>query len=209
MLTTTPDSAQVHVLSLYFTLIKSEQSLPLHWLNHTELQWLNGKSAKRTDSFVWSRALLRQLCCQQFNVTQQQVFISLPAEQRPELRVAGTKYDCSVSHSKDMVAVVLSSIGAVGLDVEFICPRRDKQPYATLYPALGHSCASDEQFYQRWTALEATLKLNGGDLFALLAQPEPELAAELKCWQQLGYQFCVASQHSLAELQQQQVLQLP
>ncbi|HCU64198.1 MAG TPA: hypothetical protein DF774_00400 [Rheinheimera sp.] len=209
MPTTKPDSAQVHALSLHFVLLKSVQPLPLHWLNHSELQWLHGKSAKRTQSFVWSRALLRQLCCQLLNVTQQQVVISLPAEQKPELWVAGTKYHCSVSHSKDMVAVVLSSIGAVGLDVEYICPQRDKQPYATLYPALRNYCVSDQQFYQRWTALEATLKLSGGDLFALLAQPEPELAPELKCWQQLGYQFCVASQQHLTSLQQQQVLQLP
>lgn len=149
---------------------------------------------------------MRQLCCQLFRVDKAQVLISLPADKTPELWVAGEQQYCSISHSHQMVAVLFSNHCAVGLDVEYIKPAKDKQGYAELYPALRHYCADDAQFYQRWTQLEASLKLNGGQLLTMLAQSQPMLAAELMSWQHLGYQFCIASQHSLAALQQQQVL---
>lgn len=213
MLTTPlPDSsssASAEALFLNYVLLNAEHSLPLHWLNHTELQWLHGKSAKRARSFVWSRALLRHLCVQHFQVTPEQVQISLPSEAAPELYIKGQRYYCSVSHSHDLVAVLLSSLQPVGLDVEYICHNRDKQQYALLYPALLNFCDSNEAFYQRWTQLEASLKLLGGQLFIMLAQAEPPLARQLIGWQQQGYQFCVASQHNSVQLKLNQLELLP
>ncbi len=213
MLTTPlPDSsssAAAEAVFLHYVLLCPEHSLPLHWLNTTELQWLSGKSAKRARSFAWSRALLRHLCVEQLQVLPEQVQISLPSEAAPELYIKGQRYFCSVSHSQHVVAVLLSPLQPVGLDIEYICHKRDKQQYALLYPALLNFCDSNEAFYQRWTQLEASLKLKGGQLLTMLAQAEPRLARQLICWQQQRYQFCVASQQQITQLNQLQLQQLP
>lgn len=205
MLTTRlPDSTR-SALQLHYALVSATEPLPLKWLNNTELTWLSGKSVKRAQSFAWSRALLRHLCVEQLNVQPDEVHISLPSETSPALTANGTSYFCSVSHSKHMVAVLLSPLWPVGLDVEYICSKRDKQQYGILYPALRNYCVSNQAFYQRWTQLEASLKLQGGELFELLMQPEPKLAKVLTSWQQQQYQFCVASHHTTAQLQLRQV----
>jgi|GEM_PF-4755105 len=193
-----------HDIWLGFTFFKPNQQLPMALLHASELQWLQGKSAKRVVTFVWSRALLRQLCCQQLKVSPCQVEISLPAANKIQLLVAGKSVFCSVSHSQQLVAVVISSSGEVGLDVEHISSKRDKRRYADIYPALRHWCDSDLRFYQRWTAIEASIKLVGGELFQQLAQQQPDLALQLKHWQQQNYQFCIASHLAIKSFDIQQ-----
>ena len=178
---------------LNFTFIKPNQTLPLSWLSDTEHRWLQGKTTKRATTFIWSRALLRQLCCEKLQVSAEQVEISLPAEKKTTLLVGGKTLYCSISHSQQLVAVMISTNLEIGLDVEWMSDTRDKRQYAELFPALLDHCSSPTLFYQRWTALEATIKLYGGQLFEVLAQQKPVLASALWHWQHQNYQFCVAS----------------
>lgn len=188
-----PNTANDANIWLSFTFLQPNQELPLTLLDASERQWLQGKSAKRAATFAWSRALLRQLCCEKLNVAPIEVQISLPTANKITLRVAGNMVFCSVSHSQQLVAVAISTAADIGLDVEHMSSTRDKRPYADTYPALRHWCDSELQFYKRWTAIEASIKLSGGELFQQLAQAQPDLASNLKLWQQQNYQFCVAS----------------
>ncbi len=182
---------------LNFTFLNLNQELPLGWLNAKERSWLQGKTTKRATTFIWSRALLRRLCCEKMQVTAEQVDISLPAAAKTTLVVGGKSMYCSISHSQQLVAVMISSSSDIGLDVEWMSNTRDQFSYAELYPALLHYCSSVASFYQRWTALEATVKLNGGHLFELLAQQNPAIATEVLHWQHQNYQFCIASASAL------------
>ncbi|OBP13599.1 hypothetical protein A5320_16840 [Rheinheimera sp. SA_1] len=199
------DTGNAANIWLSFTFFQPNQELPFTLLDASELQWIKGKSAKRAATFAWSRALLRQLCAEKLKVEPYQVQISLPAANKISLRVAGEIVYCSISHSQQLVAVAISTDADIGLDVELISSHRDKRRYADLYPALRHDCDSDQQFYQRWTAIEASIKLHGGELFAMLAQQQPALALQLKHWQQQNYQFCVASHFAIKSCIVQQV----
>lgn len=178
---------------VYYILYKSDVPLPLSWLNDAELGWLQGKSAKRRINFVWARAILRKICCEKFNVLPEQVQIELPAASKTKLLVKGKQVFCSISHSRQLIAVAISPNFAIGLDVEYASYYRDTQAYASIYPALQYSHNTTTLFYQRWTAIEASIKLQGGQLFEILAEINPTLAPQLIHWQLLNYQFCIAS----------------
>jgi 4'-phosphopantetheinyl transferase len=82
---------------------------------------------------------------------------------RPRLTHSGL--EASISHSRDVVAVALTTAGPVGVDVEGIGTRG----YDTLTPSV---CTSVEQefvctprdFYTYWTRKEAVLKATGDGL---------------------------------------------
>ncbi|MBT5081461.1 MAG: 4'-phosphopantetheinyl transferase superfamily protein [Rhodospirillaceae bacterium] len=75
---------------------------------------------------------------------------------------ADMRIDISLSHSRNRVAAAISTVGPVGIDIEYLKPRRDFHAMAQQVSDLTKRQAvlvdSAESFYRLWTMGESLLK---------------------------------------------------
>nr|WP_237457532.1 4'-phosphopantetheinyl transferase superfamily protein [Pseudomaricurvus sp. HS19] len=149
-----------------------------HWaglLGASEQLRLARYQGRRRQQFLLGRALLRTAFSQvvdngrspeTWQITEQE---DLP----PAIADSGDWY-FSLSHSRDLIAVVLSDSGPCGVDIEFCKPRQD---FAALAEGWFHAqeitelqtrVAHDQlqMFYRLWTLKEAWLKTRRQSLFS-------------------------------------------
>ena len=92
----------------------------------------------------------------------------------------------SIAHSGALVALAISDIGPVGIDVEDRRRVRDFRAIATSYFSADDATLVERGgapvFYRLWTAYEATLKLD----------PVGERGFERRHWEVGGYTLCLA-----------------
>lgn len=80
---------------------------------------------------------------------------------RPQL--PGTGLFASVSHSADRVAVAVTDVAPLGVDVEAVVPGQADALRATVLGA-GEQAGSDAEFFVYWTRKEAAVKATGDGL---------------------------------------------
>ncbi|MFI6893887.1 4'-phosphopantetheinyl transferase family protein [Streptomyces sp. NPDC050256] len=124
------------------------------------------------DRFVAGRALLRSVAADLLGTTPPRVVLgaSCPDCPRPHGKptLPGTGWDASISHSGQLVAVALSSVGPVGIDVE--CVDETVQLHEMESQMLSQAeremyCSSSARsFFRTWTRKEAVLKATGDGL---------------------------------------------
>lgn len=144
------------------------------WLSDIEMRYGAALSAKRKKEFCTARALLRHHLVTTYQVPSEEIQISLPGEQAPDLTASGIAYYVSISHSADAVAVALSLDYKLGLDVEQLKPRKNIEELKQHFPALQQTEPGLQDFYLCWTQAEAYCKYSGLALTEVLAKALPD-----------------------------------
>jgi hypothetical protein len=67
----------------------------------------------------------------------------------------------SISHSRGVVAAAITDSGRIGIDVEYMCPRRDTRAILELFLGATAEPVSLQGFYRAWTFGEAYFKAFG------------------------------------------------
>jgi len=67
----------------------------------------------------------------------------------------------SISHSRSVVAAAISNNARIGIDVEYMCPRRDTAAILELFLGSTAGPVSLQGFYRAWTFGEAYFKAFG------------------------------------------------
>ncbi len=177
------------------------QLLPLEQcrdsLTDTEWQYAQTLGAKRIRQFCNGRALIRRLLQHQHSVSNADIAITLPTDKAPVLSVCGERWQLSVSHSAQAIAVAISRSNRLGLDIEQLKPRNIAE-FGREYPALA-GAEHIAGFYQRWTAAEAYSKYSGEPLWAVLQQPLPAAPAFYHLPLN-GYMLCLCYQDAAPPL---------
>jgi len=130
--------------------------------------------------FVVAHAVLRQTLGARLHVAPAQLDFEVGPHGKPYLpreNAAGADIRFSLSHSGDLVLLVLTIGREVGVDVERIVPENENEPLAREYFApeeIAWLSAVDPasrsvQFYRLWTRKEAYLKACGAGLTMPLA----------------------------------------
>ena len=168
----------------------------LSWLAEHELEYCKQASVKRALQFANGRALVRQILQQQGFVPID-IELALPNEQAPELRINGQRWQLSISHSGQAVAVAFSPAVQLGVDIEQL-KVRDWSILAEPYPLL-QGVSDLSEFYQCWTAAEAYCKATGSTIWQVLQQPLPQTPR----YQHIaldGYALCLCSHNPHARI---------
>ena len=125
------------------------------------------------DRFTVGAVLLRTAVAAETGLPAGQVVVrrDCPGCARPHGRpvLPGTGLHASVSHSGEVVAVALTRLGPVGVDVEAHVPL----DHAALHPLLlgpGELAGDLGEFYRTWTRKEAVLKATGDGLRVPMAE---------------------------------------
>ena len=131
----------------------------------------NKLSAKEVSSE--SHQLVKLLAAKTFDCEASQVCLQKRSSGAPYLIVDGRQVNCSISHKDNMVAAVVSSHEAVGIDIEDTCTRKSyqriKQHYANGF--LAGMKTDNTGFFERWTLAEAYAKAHDVSLLEVLASP--------------------------------------
>jgi len=125
------------------------------------------------DRFTVGAVLLRTAVAAETGLPAGRVVVrrDCPGCARPHGRpvLPGTGLHASVSHSGELVAVALTRLGPVGVDVEAHVPI----DHAALHPLLlgpGEQAGDLGEFYRTWTRKEAVLKVTGDGLRVPMAE---------------------------------------
>lgn len=165
------------------------QCLPL--LTKAEQHYAFTARDKRAQQFANGRALLRSVLQHQLQIAAKDIAVTLPSQDAPQLTVNGERWNLSISHSHHAVAVAVSHNSAVGIDIERTKPR-NFSALSREYAAL-HGAESCDEFYRRWTAVEAYSKTNKQTLISVLQQPLPQKPI-FKHLPLPGYMLCLCNQ---------------
>ena len=166
-------------------------------LTGAEWGYAMGQSSKRSRQFCNGRALIRQLVQQQQPVNHADITVDLPADTAPSLTVCGERWQLSISHSAQAIAVAVSRTNRLGLDIEQRKPRNIAE-FTREYAALAG--ATDEiTFYKHWTAAEAYSKYSGKPLLQVLRAAPPEQIPRQYLHLD-GYMLCLLYQHPAAAI---------
>ena len=166
-------------------------------LTDAEWHYASSLSARRSLQFCNGRALARQLLQRHQAISPVGVRISLPSDAAPALMVGDERWQLSISHSAQAIAVAVSRTTKLGLDIEQLKPR-NVADFSREYPALA-GVTDQLVFYQRWTAAEAYSKYSGQPLLQVLQHSLPtDLPTHYLPLN--GYMLCLSYQHADAEL---------
>jgi 4'-phosphopantetheinyl transferase len=118
--------------------------------------------------FVIAAALLRLVVGRLLDIPPREVSIDRTCPQcdqqhgKPQVR-GGEDLHVSVSHSADLVAVALTRVAPIGVDVEFVA-ERDYVALSRTFLASIESVDGPNSFYALWTRKEAIVKATGDGL---------------------------------------------
>lgn len=156
--------------------LPDNSALP-HLLGNSELERLSRYQGRRYREFLQSRLLLRDALSSTLpgNVPPTGWQITERPEQAPLVhQTAGAGWHYSLSHSRGMIAVVISNAGPCGIDLEYQRQRRNiaeladqwfhASEAALLATLTGHELTTT--FYRLWTMKEALVKTTGSSVFS-------------------------------------------
>jgi 4'-phosphopantetheinyl transferase len=86
----------------------------------------------------------------------------------------------NLSHSREMALVAVTLELEVGVDVEWIRPMPDYREIADRFfpPAEAAQVADEDDFFRRWTRLEAVAKACGTGVYGIAVEPSGEWTIE-------------------------------
>jgi phosphopantetheinyl transferase len=154
-------------------------------------------SEKRSRQFCNGRALTRQLLRRYHAVKPADVQIDLPSDNAPSLTVNGEPWHLSVSHSAQAIAVAVSCVNRLGVDIEQLKARNIAE-FSREFAALA-GAVDEPSFYQHWTAAEAYSKYSGKPLLQILHSPQSEQISR-QYLSLNGYMLCLVCQQPDAEI---------
>ena len=189
-------------------LADADEDVPGDWLADLSVEELTFlRSLRRVAdrlSYAAAHALLRRALGSALGVAPGALLFARDALGRPRLAApAGHAIDFNLSHTDGLVAVAISRVGRVGVDVECVeCNGRDRTPLAALYAdATLHELRAfglrddeiaeiaalpealrEPHFLDGWTLREAVAKADGRGLslpFAAIAIDRERLVATL------------------------------
>jgi 4'-phosphopantetheinyl transferase len=145
---------------------------PWHTTLLTEAEAVRAASYRRAedrDRFVVANALLRLSAADHLGLPEVAIdrACSTCGEPHGKPTIPGSKLQVSVSHSGDWVAVALTELGPVGVDVEEIKHHADLTSmlrYVFSPAELSLLPTPQDHFYQAWTRKESVLKATGQGL---------------------------------------------
>jgi 4'-phosphopantetheinyl transferase len=152
---------------------------PASWMTADESRRLDAlRAPSRAAQFVAGRWLARQLLSRHLGCCWRQWALTAPEDGPPVANGPGPA-SLSISHSGDHVACAVSAGAAIGIDIESVVPRNglgalilavSSAAERAALPALqgDDEAALREAFFILWTAKEAWLKRNGGELFGTM-----------------------------------------
>jgi phosphopantetheinyl transferase len=119
------------------------------------------------NQFLAVRALARFMLQDSLNISSKQIQISRQNSGRPIIAVdrQSSGIDISFSHSKNHVGVAMTTLGKVGIDIEFAHKARDfRRMFGQIYDDVSdidEFCDDRETGYQLWTSIESFYKASG------------------------------------------------
>lgn len=154
-------------------------------------------SEKRSRQFCNGRALTRRLLQRYHAVKPADVQIDLPSDTAPSLTINGERWQLSISHSAQVIAVAVSCTNRLGVDIEQLKTRNISE-FSREFAALA-GAVDEHTFYQHWTAAEAYSKYSGKPLLQVLYSPQPEQISR-QYLSLNGYMLCLVCQQPDAEI---------
>lgn len=146
-------------------------------LGASEKTRLAGYRGRRYREFLTSRRLLRTALSLTLNDPRKPA--DWRVEERPEQapwvsELADTPWHFSLSHTRGVIALLLTNTGPCGVDIEFHRPRRNLLELARqwFHPLEAHMLARlseperTDRFYRLWTLKEAWIKNQGETLMS-------------------------------------------
>jgi len=143
-------------------------------------------SLDKKKQFIGCRYLLAELLNEHFNITTLPN-IKITENSRPQFEKSNLP-DFNISHSGDFVAVAISTVGKIGLDIEFDRPRKNILTIAKQFFSepeniwLSKQTNTLDAFWQLWTLREAALKLYAKGVWQMkemaIMMPKREVTAK-------------------------------
>lgn len=161
------------MIHIIYSFIDQTNAFSSSWLTDSERHYAADLSEKRQRQFYYGRFLLRKHLASRFMLRSEDINISLPSGQAPLLQVQGKPFQLSISHSVDLIAVAYSETEHIGLDVEYMKPRKNRHALSQQFAALADVADNSSAFYRRWTQCEAYTKFSGQPLLTTLAAKLP------------------------------------
>jgi len=134
------------------------------------------KLPRRRNEFLLGRAMVREQLCSRYGQQAQSWQIKPNDNGKPEITAGPIRPNFSISHSKGIVVCTIAERGPLGIDVEYIDPKRDLNTIATeIFNATEQQWFNQKnrplkrrRFYQLWTLKEAWAKATGVGIGAIL-----------------------------------------
>lgn len=165
-----------------FTILTRELSTEDLYLFYSHLDAREKQKALRfrlqrdCDSYVAVHGLLRMILGSRLEIPPRSVSLEYNRYGKPMLISDRAPLYFSLSHSRDISIVALTSNGEVGADIEYIDPEFDFREISSAFfvkeenEYIDHGRPGDrERFYRLWTRKEALLKAIGTGLSGDLA----------------------------------------
>jgi phosphopantetheinyl transferase len=146
----------------------AENKLVSDWTTPDDYQDCVRHSTKQgQNQFLAVRALARFMLQNSLNISSRQIQISRHKSGRPIIAVDGQNSDIEISfsHSRNHVGVAITTLGKIGIDVEFAHKVRDfRNMFGQIYADISdidEFCDDRETGYQIWTSFESFYKASG------------------------------------------------
>lgn len=116
--------------------------------------------------FIVARGMLRRILSRYVDVSPQNLAFVYGPQGKPALRDVGAAVQFNLSHSQDLALLAVTSLPAVGIDIEWMRPLDDMMGIAAHFFAAGERARLAEMpaaqrhraFFQCWTRKEAYIK---------------------------------------------------
>lgn len=185
-------TAKLHLKQPWPSSIDGDLATFESFLTEEELGYLCvQKNPKRYYEFAFGRTLTKLLTSEISGVEINKIKLSLPNNDAPILSVGNTTWHLSIAHSTGVVYVAVSQNNKVGIDVQWSRRSRNLQALISEFPALTGVTANE--FYERWTCLEAYAKLSNQAVSELLQQPFFPSGVIFETYESQGFFYALAS----------------
>jgi len=137
-------------------------------LSSAERRRAKGMILRRRDEFLWGRCFLRQALAAELQKTPSELEVDNTEMGKPFIKDQPLSF--SLSHSKNVYLLAISSEGSVGADLQFDRPRDYSRLARKIMGPEGYKSfqesATDGAFIRYWTVYEAVIKARGQSIFS-------------------------------------------